>query len=382
MEATLFVNRGGSNVGLRLGIGIAAAIALTAMVLLFFAGPKTGRLVVNVSDARGGPVEHLEVFVDGKKNCDTTPCYADQLSAGLHEVKVLAEGYDAPAARGTTIESRKDTTVSFTLVGNAKGGSGVRIAGSQPGVKLYVDGNEVGPLPQDIRTLSPGEHRLRLAGSDRYAPLERTVTLGRDEVQDLGQQTLKVIRGKATIASAPSGAKVYIVAGTDRHELPSWPMSVDIDTSKQWWLEAVKPGFTDYQQLISFDDGVAEKSFVIDLLPKAAAPPIDNGSDPGDPPSPAPRPQPRRPPSSDNGGDDTGNTVASGEGYLNINSVPASSVILDGKPVGQTPLVHMTVNAGTHQVVFVNADQGLKKQITVTVGAGETKVAAAKLRSE
>ncbi len=279
MEATLFVRRGSSSVGMRLGLGIAAAIALTALVLLFFAGPKTGRLVVNVSDAKGGPVEHLEVFVDGKKNCDTTPCYADQLSAGLHEVKVLAEGYDAPAARGTTIESRKDTTVSFTLVGNSRAGSGVKIAGSQPGVKLYVDGNEVGPLPQDIRTLSPGEHRLRLAGSDRYAPLERSVTLGRDEVQDLGQQTLKVTRGKATIASAPSGAKVYIVAGSDRHELPSWPMSVDIDTSKQWWLEAVKPGFTDYQQLISFDDGVAEKSYVIDLQPKSAAPPVlDTGS--------------------------------------------------------------------------------------------------------
>jgi serine/threonine protein kinase len=393
MEATLFVRRGSSSVGMRLGLGIAAAIALTAMVLFFFAGPKTGRLVVNVSDAKGGPVEHLEVFVDGKKNCDTTPCYADQLSAGLHEVKVLAEGYDAPAARGTTIESRKDTTVSFTLVGNSRVGSGVKIAGSQPGVKLYVDGSEVGPLPQDIRTLSPGEHRLRLAGSDRYAPLERSVTLGRDEVQDLGQQTLKVIRGKATIASAPSGAKVYIVAGSDRHELPSWPMSVDIDTSKQWWLEAVKPGFTDYQQLISFDDGVAEKSFVIDLQPKSAAPPVpDPGAAANDSPAPRPQAPPTTPtpaparehhpaPVNDTSGDDSPQ-VASGEGYLNINSVPASSVVLDGKPIGQTPQVHVTVSAGSHQIVFVNADQGLKKQVTVTVGSGETKVAAVKLRAE
>ena len=140
-------------------------------------------------------------------------------------------------------------------------------------------------------------------------------------MQDLGQQTLKVIRGKATIASAPSGAKVYIVAGNDRHELPSWPMSVDIDTSKQWWLEAVKPGFTDYQQLIGFDDGVAEKSFVIDLQPRSAAPPapgapaVDNENDGSGSPAPRPPPQPRHlpPPSNDNG-DDT-SSVASGEGY-------------------------------------------------------------------
>ena len=57
-------------------------------------------------------------------------------------------------------------------------------------------------------------------------------------------------------------------------------------------------------------------------------------------------------------------------------------MVLDGKPIGQTPQVHVTVNAGSHQIVFVNADQGLRKQVTVTVGAGETKVAAAKLRAD
>ncbi len=83
----------------------------------------------------------------------------------------------------------------------------------------------------------------------------------------------------------------------------------------------------------------------------------------------------------DTSGDDSPQ-VASGEGYLNINSVPASSVVLDGKPIGQTPQVHVTVSAGSHQIVFVNADQGLKKQVTVTVGSGETKVAAVKLRAD
>ena len=38
--------------------------------------------------------------------------------------------------------------------------------------------------------------------------------------------------------------------------------------------------------------------------------------------------------------------------------------------------------AGTHTVLFINSEQGLKKQISVSVGAGETKPAIARLKSE
>jgi hypothetical protein len=67
-------------------------------------------------------------------------------------------------------------------------------------------------------------------------------------------------------------------------------------------------------------------------------------------------------------------------GFLNINSLPASDVILDGDPVGSTPLMHVRVAAGPHTVVFKNADLGVMKGISVTVGEGETKVASARLR--
>jgi hypothetical protein len=41
--------------------------------------------------------------------------------------------------------------------------------------------------------------------------------------------------------------------------------------------------------------------------------------------------------------------------------------------------VHVAVRPGAHTVKFVNADQGLTKTVSVTVGAGETKPAVAKL---
>ena len=399
MEATHVVSRtANGNVGVWFGAIIGGVILLAAGVLFVFTGPKTGRLVVNVTDARGGPIDHLEVFLDGKKTCDTAPCYVDPVSTGVHEVKVLAEGYDAPGPRGATIESRKDATVSFTLIGSPPhGGTGVKIAGTQPGVKLYIDGNEIGPLPQDVRTLTAGDHKVHLAGSDRYAPVDLPLTVTKDQMQDLGTQTLKVVRGKATIISATPGSKLYIVSGTDRRELPAWPISVDIDTSKQWWLEAVKPGFDDYHQAISFDDGQAEKTFSIDLAPKgsgaaatstpAAIPSVvvtqstaSQTSTPAPVHTSRPAPTPAPTPAGDDDDNGGSSAAATGEGFLNINSVPASSVVLDGKPIGQTPQLHVSVTPGTHQVVFINADQQLKKQVMVTVKSGETKVAASKLR--
>jgi serine/threonine-protein kinase len=71
---------------------------------------------------------------------------------------------------------------------------------------------------------------------------------------------------------------------------------------------------------------------------------------------------------------------AAGEAFLNINSLPASTVVLDGKPLGTTPKLKVAVSAGTHIILFINAEQSLKKSITVDVKAGETKAAIAKLR--
>jgi serine/threonine protein kinase len=382
MEATQLVRQPTSRVGL---IGTVVAVAAVVAVLVILVMPHTGRIAVNVTDSKGAGINHVEIFVDGKKQCDTAPCIVDQVSSGSHDVKVLAQGYDAPTDKSVTVEARKDSQLDFSLgATSAKAGTGIKVAGSQPGVKLYVDGKEIGPMPEELHNLTPGDHKIRLAGTDRYAPIEKSIILAQDEVQDLGEQTLKVVKGKATIELDTPGAKVSIVSGNDRREFPTLPIAVDLDTSKSWALEASKPGFTDYRQTISFDDGVAEKTFKIALEPKSSA--VAMAAPQGAPPAAAaappravaaaPHPVKEPAPAADTSSSDT----ADGESYLNINSLPASSVVLDGKPLGSTPKVHVQVTAGSHTVVFTNADQGLKKQITVTVGAGETKAAIARLR--
>jgi serine/threonine-protein kinase len=380
MEATALVRPPPARTGRFVVGGLLVAAAVVGAVVLW---PQRGTILINVNDAKGASVNHADVYVDGHKQCDTAPCRVEDMAAGSHEVKVLAEGSETPQVLSVNVEARKEVTAMFTLGSK----NGIKVNGTQPGVKLYVDDKETGPLPQEVHDLSAGDHVIKIAGSERYQPLEKHVSVEKDKLEDLGTITLKVLKGKATINLGTPGARVYLVSGSDRRELVTLPISVDIDTTKTWTLQASKLGFSDYSQPISFDDGQAEKSFSVSLEQRAQgggqalalnAPPPTPAPVQHDTPPPAPRPAPPPAPvqpstdSADNGG-------GGSEAFLNINSIPPSTCILDGKSLGTTPKVHVSVKPGAHTVKFVNADQGLTKTISVSVGAGETKPAVAKL---
>jgi serine/threonine-protein kinase len=377
-------------VGLLLGVMAVAAAAV------FFLMPRTGTLVVNVSDAKGSAVSHLEVLIDGTKRCESAPCIVRDVATGVHEVKVVAKGYDAPAPRAVTVDGRHDAPTDFQLVAaKASSGTGFKVSAPQTsGVKLQVDGKDVGALPQDVRDLEPGDHKLRFTG-DRYQPLEKTISIAKDEVIDLGNMNLKVLKGKATLQLATPGAKVVLVNGATRKEVPQFPMAIEFDPNEKWELVATKDGFDEYKERIAFEDGQAEKTFNITLTPKsstaqgaaastganaptmaaAAAPPARDRDLATITPKSAPK-------EAKPAGDKDTSAAAGAETALKINSLPASSVVLDGKPIGTTPMAHVPVSPGTHTIMFINAEQSLKKTISVDVKAGETKAAFAKLREE
>jgi tRNA A-37 threonylcarbamoyl transferase component Bud32 len=73
-----------------------------------------------------------------------------------------------------------------------------------------------------------------------------------------------------------------------------------------------------------------------------------------------------------------GACVAAGEGFLTINSIPPSTCFLDGHALGATPRTNVSVTPGMHTVKFVESDSGKSKSISVSVRAGETKLAVAK----
>jgi hypothetical protein len=145
--------------------------------------------------------------------------------------------------------------------------TGVTVGCDQPDVTVSLDGDELRAFRFHRTTdLEPGDHVLRFAG-DRYRPLEKRITVTAGQVLDLGDVRLEVARGMATISLVTEGARVMLVNGSDRRELPMMPISVDFDTTKSWVLHATKAGLCEYVRAIDFSDGVAKKTYEIELRP-------------------------------------------------------------------------------------------------------------------
>jgi serine/threonine-protein kinase len=348
------------------GVGLLVVLALVAVgVVALFSHPGTSTLVVNVK-GDGRPLDKAQVFVDGKEaSCEALPCRIKDVTAGARSVRVAADGYQENT-EVIEAEAKKEKPVTVELRRSARASTGFKLKGS-PSVRLFVDGKEVGTLPQEVRDLSPGDHQLKLVSSNLYKPEDRAITLFANQVSDLGTVALKVARGRATFVLGKNGqnAKVTLVADNDRRTVTSFPITVELDTARQWTLEASKPGYEDFSQALLFDDGEAERTFTIALQEKGAAPTTGRA----DPPAPQPAAAPPPPRAA---------TVGGGEeavGFLNLNSIPPSTCIVDGKTIGLTPRSSVPVSPGSHAIVFLHPELG-RKAVNVTLSAGETKSAA------
>jgi serine/threonine-protein kinase len=64
--------------------------------------------------------------------------------------------------------------------------------------------------------------------------------------------------------------------------------------------------------------------------------------------------------------------VSAEPGRLNLDTSPWSIVSINGRVLGQTPIVGAVLPAGTHTLVLTNPEQGLKTTYQVTITAGRT----------
>jgi eukaryotic-like serine/threonine-protein kinase len=88
-------------------------------------------------------------------------------------------------------------------------------------------------------------------------------------------------------------------------------------------------------------------------------------------PEPAPAPKPEKPRPAP--------PKAAARGKMTIDTVPWSEVFLNGKKLGDTPLVDYPMPAGLHVLKLVNEDKGLKSSVEIEVQPGKTTVKKLKL---
>jgi len=63
---------------------------------------------------------------------------------------------------------------------------------------------------------------------------------------------------------------------------------------------------------------------------------------------------------------------AGGPGSLTFDARPWCQVSIDGRSIGQTPIVNRSLPAGQHRIRCVNPDLGVTRNVTVTISPGET----------
>jgi hypothetical protein len=380
-----------------LALGGAAALSVILALAGFVFSRRPGGLEIDARDASGGSLAKAEVYVDGRKVCDATPCIVRDLDAGPHTVRVLSANMGLDPV---TAEVKSGSIERLLLAAKAAAATLV-VGGSQPNVRVFVDGVDRGSLPVRLDDLAAGTRQIRLAG-DRYKPIERTVEVKPGDTVDLGTTTLEVTRGRVVVDVKDDGVRVLLVRNGDRAHAKTldgpFPRPIEVETSSgSWKLIATKTGAADFVAPLDFSDGIPERALVVSMGGASAVPTAPAASTetaapsapvaapvatPAAPTPVAPPPAPREPtPREPTAREEPVAKASSGTGTLNINSIPASRVLLDGQPMGETPRTGVQVSAGTHTVTFIHPELG-KKSISVKVGAGETKAATARLRKD
>jgi hypothetical protein len=339
----------------------AVVVGLLIWVLL----PQKGGLTVTVAGGPGNKeLAAVEVIVDNKVRCRASPCELSSLKSGTHYVEVRAAGYQATAKSAVAIVGGQTEVHNVQLI---RAGTGIKVFGEGSGLTLLVDGKEFGPLPQELREMEPGEHVIQVAGGPRYQVFTQRIIVDPDRMTPIGPVKLKVTKGLATIRAGQGaeGAEVTLKVGDSRRVLPALPVRLEVETEKSHILIAKKKGFATFEEPITFEDGQAEKTIEIVLTERAADEAARRRrSAASNPTSARAEEQPTEEASAP--------VEPAATAVLTLTSTPPSNVLLDGKPLGTTPLRDVSVEPGTHRVIFIHGAERKPKTVEVAPGSNQT----------
>jgi serine/threonine-protein kinase len=368
--ATVGPKMGSPRVGLRYAVLAFAASALVTVLVLRSIIPGKGSVMVTAVGVAGLPVENAQALIDGAPACAPVPCRVSKLREGRHVLTIKAPGYQPTEPKPLNIAAGNDSLVLVSLTPENTAGLHVRVPGR--GLRVFLDGEDRGEAPLTIGGLSPTEHTIRIAGSPLYAPFEQKITLKPNSNATFAPE-LVALQAFITITpgAGAQSASVEVLGGPQRKAVVELPARIEVPPLGNYRVRARRPGYQDFETELRFGEGEAEKQVHIELAPIGA------------PVAAAPAPAPAKTPS---------NTVlpvvleetpakpsapaTASSGTLNLSSVPASNVIVDGRPIGPTPQ-RLTLAAGSHSVMFVHPVRG-RKSMTVKVEPGKSAAASAK----
>lgn len=198
----------------------------------------------------------------------------------------------------------------------------INLATADPGAQVMVDGQLAGVTPLDL-TISPGTRSINVAGSQPAAPKPELVvgsTGSQNDPLEAGQERVGA-RPRTIQPAAPPPPRVGGIRLSSPIELEVFEGNTRLGSSATGIVSA--PAGRHEFDLINSALGFRTRQ-VVDVKP----------------------------------GQTVALTVSPPNGRLNINAVPWAEVLVDGKPVGETPIGNLPIALGEHEIVFRHPQLG------------------------
>ncbi|MEM9072870.1 MAG: PEGA domain-containing protein [Myxococcota bacterium] len=316
-----------------------------AAYLLWPDPPPTGPGVLVLASEPPGAA----IWIDGERRSERTPATLSNLPVGTYEVKFTAEGY-VPLVRSVELtESEPSLEVSGALARPSAAHFGVVQLRSTPaGATVLLDGREVeGNTPVTIGEVEPGTEHTLVVTLEGYETVTQTIIVEAGQVESLELPLERTPLGPnealAIVTIEPDTARLVIDG--DTHDEGS-PYEIRLPAGNHRFV-AVKTGYrTDSRELRLPGGETVELAF---SLERGRTSGMGMGMSMG-----MTRPPPM-----------------GGAGSLTFDARPWCNVSIDGRRVGQTPIVNRSLPAGPHRITCTNPELNVTRNLSVTIEAGQ-----------
>jgi serine/threonine protein kinase len=160
------------------------------------------------------------------------------------------------------------------------------------------------------------------------------------------------------VTTDPPGAEVSV----DGARQGTAPLSLELSPGRHE-VVATLAGRQDASRVLNVSGGSEVQHLALALAPAALPPPV---AAPATAPAPVPADAMKAKPA--------GPAAVVRRGKLSLDTSPWTRVFLNGKELGDTPLLEVTVPAGRHVLLLVNDSKNLKRSVEVEIEPGKTTV--------
>ncbi len=331
-------------------VGLLAAAAAIGVVVMMPGGPPVGPGVIVIESTPPGAA----ISIDGARRPERTPVTLRELPLAHYAVQVSSEGFVAQTRDVDLTEAAPESTVTITLERpSASSFAMANIASTPVGAQILVDGTDLAQLtPFRVPNLEPGiEHTIAvsLAG---WVSQSRTVVLRAGQVEDLTFSLERTPLGPdealLVLTTDPPDSRVQLDSTWYETGSP-----FEIRTSaRQHRLRVTHEGRRMHEQDLRLP-GAQQTELRVDLERERQTTGGGGGQ------------------TTTTTGGGGGPPTPSGPGSVTIAATPWCNVSIDGRAVGETPIVNHSLSSGRHSITCANPELNVTRTRSVEISPGE-----------